>query len=289
MSWKLASTILRKRIPRWLKLLLVVLADHCFGDSLSCWPRIARLAEQCGCSERAIHWEIKKLKQLGYITVKHRQHQPAVFNLHPDKMPDLRPDTSGTSETPTAMGGRSEALPTATDGSSQLQWVAVPTAMGVSCNKEEQVLNRLEATGKQSPELFPTDDLLPPWLPRTEWSHFLEMRKKLRAPMTAYAQDLMIRSLDEFRKQGHDLQIVLQQSIKNSWKDVYPPKKPSGGSHAGKPRTDAATERAERSKQNIAEAFALAAGLDGRNARHGIEQQDQPRPATAQRVPKRIQ
>ncbi len=62
------------------------------------------------------------------------------------------------------------------------------------------------------------------------WLAFVEMRKKKRAPLTAHAGELIRKQLAKFKDQGHDPVEVLEQSIRNSWSDVYPPKesKPNG-------------------------------------------------------------
>ena len=54
-----------------------------------------------------------------------------------------------------------------------------------------------------------------------DWTAFLEMRKTRKKPATLRAQELILRKLE---KQG-DIEIaclILQQSITNSWVDVYP-------------------------------------------------------------------
>ena len=248
MSWKLASTILQKRIPKAKslgKLLLVVLADHCHGDSVSCWPSIHRLAEQCECSERAVYRELRTLKQLGYITRKRRQHRPAVFTLHPDKMSDLRPDTGVSSELSRRDACVSSETPTPDTGDNpDLTLVTLRPDTSVNCNKEEQALNRLKATEESktdsSKELFPKNNALPEWLPPATWDAFLQMRRKIKAPTTPYAEVLIIRELNKLRGQGHDPTLVLEQSIKLDYKGVFPPKKLNGayGNRAEQRRDD---------------------------------------------------
>lgn len=70
--------------------------------------------------------------------------------------------------------------------------------------------------------LIPPKPPLPDWLPVAEWDGFLEMRRKIKKPPTERAQDLLIGKLTELRKQGHDPTAVIQQSIRNSWQDLFP-------------------------------------------------------------------
>ncbi len=64
----------------------------------------------------------------------------------------------------------------------------------------------------------------PDWLPRTEWTAFVEMRKKLRKPLTAHAQKLVIRKLDEFRKRGFSPAEALNNSVLNGWQGIFEPR-----------------------------------------------------------------
>ena len=63
---------------------------------------------------------------------------------------------------------------------------------------------------------------LPDWVDRTVWDGFVEMRKRKRAPMTERAQVLVIQALTKYRDQGEDPNAMLDQSIRNTWTDVYP-------------------------------------------------------------------
>lgn len=65
-------------------------------------------------------------------------------------------------------------------------------------------------------------DSYPEWIPQEAFEAFIEMRKKMRKPMTAYAVKLAIKTLDRLRQEGHDPQAVLDQSIMNSWQGLFP-------------------------------------------------------------------
>ena len=64
---------------------------------------------------------------------------------------------------------------------------------------------------------------LPDWLPHEAWNAFVEMRLKIRAPMTEYAKVLMMGKLNKFREQGLNLELLLNNSTAHSWRDVYMP------------------------------------------------------------------
>ena len=75
-----------------------------------------------------------------------------------------------------------------------------------------------------SKEVVKAAIVLPDWLPLDTWREFEGMRKGIKSPMTPFAAQLVIKKLDRFRQDGHDVQKALEQSIVNSWKDVYEPK-----------------------------------------------------------------
>ena len=65
---------------------------------------------------------------------------------------------------------------------------------------------------------------LPDWLNKTDWHDFVEMRKKLKKPMTDRAVKLMLSKLETMKNKGIDTSEVLQKSILANWSDVYEPK-----------------------------------------------------------------
>lgn len=60
------------------------------------------------------------------------------------------------------------------------------------------------------------------WIDPESWDAFREMRKKIKAPMTPYAEKLIVRELVKLKSCGHDPQACLDQSIANCWRDVFP-------------------------------------------------------------------
>jgi len=66
--------------------------------------------------------------------------------------------------------------------------------------------------------------MLPDWVPAEAWAGYVEMRKKLRKPLTDRAIELRIKDLARLRAEGQDIGAVLDQSTSNGWTDVYPVK-----------------------------------------------------------------
>lgn len=92
-----------------------------------------------------------------------------------------------------------------------------------------------EKQNKPSPEPEPNPDpkereektnyAAAPPVPAPLWADFVEMRKKIRKPLTTRAVELICRKLEQFQLAGDDPITVLEQSIMNSWAGVFPIKK----------------------------------------------------------------
>ncbi len=72
---------------------------------------------------------------------------------------------------------------------------------------------------KKKLNLTPT---LPDWLNKETWDAFLEMRKGKKATPTPHAIVLLINELEKFKLAGDDPNEVLNRSIMNGWKGVFP-------------------------------------------------------------------
>jgi len=77
-----------------------------------------------------------------------------------------------------------------------------------------------------------TDTILPDFINKELWNDFLEMRKKIRASPTEKAKGLLIKKLETLKSEGNDLCAVLEQSIMNNYKGVFPLKGGASGTHS---------------------------------------------------------
>lgn len=79
---------------------------------------------------------------------------------------------------------------------------------------------------------------LPDWLPSEQWAGFVEMRKRIKAPLTDRAITLTIGELEKLRAQGQDPGAVLDQSVANGWKGVFQIKGQAQGARRMPPPDD---------------------------------------------------
>jgi hypothetical protein len=92
----------------------------------------------------------------------------------------------------------------------------------------------------QAPMALP-NFILPDWIPIDAWNGYVEMRKKIKKPMTDRAVDLKIKDLERFHQNGYDLAAILDKSTANNWSDLYTPKSenPSYGNPANPNKQEA--------------------------------------------------
>jgi hypothetical protein len=112
--------------------------------------------------------------------------------------------------------------------------------------------------------------VLPDWLPLDSWIAYLEMRRDKRKNPTERAKELVVRELDKLRASGQDPALVLDQSTRNGWTDVYAMKGSNGNgatTHAklspGAARFKANEEANERATRAVAKRFGIDSEDDG--------------------------
>ena len=99
----------------------------------------------------------------------------------------------------------------------------------------------------------------PPGVPVALWLSFVEVRRSVRKPLTGTASELIWRELASLKERGHDPIDVLEQSIRNSWPDVYPVKeKQNGARQPGK-----AEQRRDKGQEISQDIFGRPSGLVG--------------------------
>jgi hypothetical protein len=69
----------------------------------------------------------------------------------------------------------------------------------------------------------------PTWLDETAWAAYCEWRDKMPKARrwTPYARHLILLELAKLREAGESPTACLQQSLRNSWLDVFPVRKPA--------------------------------------------------------------
>lgn len=179
------------------KLVLLMLANHCNSHTGQCNPSHKLLAEECSMGLSTLKGHIAALEEAGYLRIIHK----AIEGVSLPNQYHLNLEGVGQN----LAEGQSES----------------DRGVGQNLASKQEVKPVNEPSSK---EVAKTSVDLPDWLPLEAWREFESMRKGIKKPMTSFAAQLVIKKLDKFRQDGHEVQKVLEQSIVNSWQDVYEPK-----------------------------------------------------------------
>jgi uncharacterized protein YdaU (DUF1376 family) len=77
--------------------------------------------------------------------------------------------------------------------------------------------------------------VLPDWISAEAWAGYIDMRKRIKKPMTKRAMELAVGKLAELMRSGHDAKTVLDQSTMNSWQGLFEIKGGATASRSNEP------------------------------------------------------
>ena len=153
--------------------------------------------------------------------------------------------------------------PSGGDGGRQ---VPEPQADGPDSALQGAPLGQYKA-GK--PKAEPADEPpLPPGIPPDLWAEYLEHRRAIKAPMTAAAKRRAFAALARMAGQGQDPGAVLEQSIVNGWRGLFPIK--ATGPPAGRVAAGFAQQRMANTVQSLQLIFGETDGQGDLSAGHGL-------------------
>lgn len=69
---------------------------------------------------------------------------------------------------------------------------------------------------------------VPEWVPADEWEGFVEMRTRIRHPLTSRAALLVVKELERLKAKGYAPADILDASTRNGWRDVFEPRAGKG-------------------------------------------------------------
>ncbi len=130
-----------------------------------------------------------------------------------------------------------------------------------NCAGQAQVNNYKEKEGeKEEKKKNKTDFVFPDCIPKKEWNDFKEHRGK---KFTEKAQELALKQLEGWHKEGHDIKTIIEKSIMNGWSGLFAPKESNNqnGEKNGKLSQNSVT-RVQRTKPVTPEQFAALCNPD---------------------------
>lgn len=152
---------------------------------LNCGP------DKKGNRKEAIYGYINELIAAGYITRKKHSSgaMDYVVSEFPAEIPEEKPDWANPDQANPNLG--------------------YPTLVSTEVKQELKKAAKIQLE-------------LPDWLPQESWQGFVEMRQKIRKPMTPRAMGMILKKLEGFMQAGQDVAAILDQSVVKSWQDVFP-------------------------------------------------------------------
>lgn len=210
------------------KFVLVVLANCASGDTLLAYPSAAYLCAATSQDRKTVLANLARLREWGLIEDTGKRagttKQIPVWKVlcSPDLFAQPEPEPSqkrNRSENGTVpeIPGKGPVFPR--EGSQK---------------RDTETSLTIKKQNKAPPSAALADP--PSWVDPEAWAGFVEMRKKIRHPLTARAAELVVKELDKLRATGADPTTILDQSTRNSWRDVFPIRAPAGQqSNYGRP------------------------------------------------------
>lgn len=248
MSTKVMALCWPLQMPPSPKAVLISLADNA-NDHGECWPSLSHICERTCLGKTAVINAIKWLESAGLVMAdrsngRHSRYvidvraldQQQLFPTEPVREANRFAKRTGTAGEPNRCARRTTPV-------------------------READTNRKEPSRTKNKSNTPPAAALPDppeWIKREAWDGFVAMRKRIRAPLTDRAAELVFIELRKLAP-DHDPSEVLDQSTRNGWRGVFPLRSANGETRneQTRPREDAATRAARRFEE-----IASRAGID---------------------------
>ncbi len=230
MSFYLAGAAWRAKVAPTTKLVLLCLADTANDDG-ECWPSLQTIANKTGLTRRAVINHVNILCRAGFLTkkIRHKKNGEQTSSL----LKIVAMPTAGSEQD--SLGVVNEVHGGSERGSLGVVNEVHPGSERRSPEPIKEPISlepiKRKSTQKKISGHGPEEEInLPEWVPTEAWARFEEMRRKIKQQITPDAKALLIKKLDKMRKDGHDIEEILNESVVNNWRGVFAPR--------GKPNTE---------------------------------------------------
>ncbi len=199
---------------------LLRLASHCNDQGQQCYPSVKEVALKVRRSERTVIRSIAQLEQDGWITVERgsgRETSRYIVNVSRFKelqLASLLKDKGCQPVTPEKTEGCQAVIPE----------VTAATTRGDSGDKPPHPLIGVNV----SETSLKGQDVIPDFVDRDAWDGFVEMRKRMKWPLTGRATKSIFDKLKEIKFSGGNPNAALDQSTERCYRSVFEVK-PIGG------------------------------------------------------------
>lgn len=218
------------------KHVLLVLATHANEDG-EAFPSIQSVCNATGLSDRAVRKARSELIEGGLLEKSRKFTRNGVRLNMARYAAQPAPDAGKAaprSEKPAPRATKKEPAP---DAATPARHAAQPAPDAGPHNSQLNTINShiipptpqpRESTASKPKAAIPKIDL-PDWMPLKAWDGWLEMRRGKKCPATTRALELAVKKLADLRAQGHDPEVVLDQSTMMGWQGLFPVKPDRSG------------------------------------------------------------
>jgi Helix-turn-helix domain len=208
---------------------LLMIANHAHSDGTGAFPSLSTLANESRLTVQQVANCLKRLEASGELHIE-RGKGPYRCNLY---------SLPGVFDTKKILVDKSNR---------HSKDLSIDTKISSS-----QILDKPSLSVKEEPKEQKEKFVLPDWIPVGSWNSFVEMRNRVKKPLTEHAKHLAVLTLDRMRASGEDVAELIDRSTFHCWLDFYPKNRPlNGGNNGHKGRFDL-TEEEERILKEDAE------------------------------------
>jgi len=204
MSIELMSHAWKASIKTSSKMVLLALCDNA-NEQGRCFPSIKTIALRCSMSVRSVQNQIAILMEKGYLTKQERMGRSSLYFIT-DPCKWCTPANSAPLQTTTQTPANHDETPAQFAGGGAN---AAPITITQSSHNHKRTTNKGVCVR----------DLIPTGVEQDVWDEFVDMRKRAKAELTEYAARLIAKELSRIDENPNE---VLNRSIMNSWKSVFP-------------------------------------------------------------------
>ena len=226
------------------KLVALAIAESAHRETQECWPGTVVLSDFAECAVRTVRRKTAMLQGLGVVSVVGKKFRNAnLYRVNIGAAPDWEawerlmaadPEggATGVTESPVAEApnGVTGGTTDETTGAIGVRENGLSGATAVTATGDTAVaLHEPIGTQRTEPEKNQAPpgalDLLPSALPgslsKATWAEFRRMRARIRVPLTAEGERLLLLKLEQLVAEGQDASGVVEESIMHGWKGLF--------------------------------------------------------------------
>lgn len=214
------------------KSVMVLLADKASDDGSGIWASKQTMADELCCSKQSVISTIQDFISEGLLLELGRRKSPNGFTVEygivVDVLTDLPLVACHAHQSRRLTGQRAGPV-------KEVDLTSQPVGPEPSLTPLTSEAKASSVKRARAKSVFE----LPDWVPADAWGAFTEMRRAIhRRAFTDRAKKEIIDELEKLKGQGHDPGACLMGSVKNGYRDVFPPRVSVTDTAAGKPGSE---------------------------------------------------